>query len=141
MQTFLPYKDFEMSARALDYRRLGKQRLEAWQLLETLCGTPSRWENHPACKMWRGHLHQLCVYGMVICDEWKQRGYKDTMAERFEGIYRHICRTTTLGRVDPPWLGDERLHLSHRANLVRKDPYFYIPKFGKLESIPYWWPV
>jgi len=38
MQTFLPYPDFEASLRALDYRRLGKQRLEALQLIRAISG-------------------------------------------------------------------------------------------------------
>ena len=36
MQTFLPYKDFRKSAQVLDYKRLGKQRVEAWQIYQTL---------------------------------------------------------------------------------------------------------
>jgi len=32
MQTFLPYADFKESAQCLDYRRLGKQRVEAKQI-------------------------------------------------------------------------------------------------------------
>ena len=38
MQTFLPYPDFTQSAKTLDYRRLGKQRVEAWQILNALRG-------------------------------------------------------------------------------------------------------
>lgn len=34
MQTFLCYPDFNKSAQVLDYRRLGKQRVEAWQILQ-----------------------------------------------------------------------------------------------------------
>lgn len=34
MQTFLPYPDFALSAKVLDNKRLGKQRLEAKQILE-----------------------------------------------------------------------------------------------------------
>lgn len=34
MQTFLPYANFEASAKVLDYKRLGKQRVEAKQILE-----------------------------------------------------------------------------------------------------------
>jgi hypothetical protein len=30
MQTFLPYKSFEESASVLDWRRLGKQRVDKW---------------------------------------------------------------------------------------------------------------
>ena len=36
MQTFLPYPDFIASARVLDSKRLGKQRVEALQVLRGL---------------------------------------------------------------------------------------------------------
>jgi hypothetical protein len=36
MQTFLPYPDFQKSAQCLDYKRLGKQRCEAWQIYQIL---------------------------------------------------------------------------------------------------------
>ena len=38
MQTFLPYKSFKQSLQSLDYRRLGKQRVEAFQILNVLLG-------------------------------------------------------------------------------------------------------
>lgn len=37
MQTFLPYPSAERSARVLDTKRLGKQRVECLQILATLC--------------------------------------------------------------------------------------------------------
>ena len=48
MQTFLPYPDFVASARCLDRRRLGKQRVEVLQLLRALLVPGSGWANHPA---------------------------------------------------------------------------------------------
>ena len=36
MQTFLPYPDFERSAKVLDNKRLGKQRVEVLQILNVL---------------------------------------------------------------------------------------------------------
>ena len=36
MQTFLPHRSFSKSAETLDYRRLGKQRVEAKQILEAI---------------------------------------------------------------------------------------------------------
>ncbi|OGP68101.1 MAG: hypothetical protein A2W27_01685 [Deltaproteobacteria bacterium RBG_16_44_11] len=36
MQTFLPYPDFKKSLQALDYRRLGKQRVKAYQIIRIL---------------------------------------------------------------------------------------------------------
>src|SRR5947209_15556009 len=41
----------------------------------------------------------------------------------------------------PTWLGDGRIHLSHRSALVRKDPDFYRPVFGDVpDDLPYHWP-
>jgi hypothetical protein len=38
MQTFLPYNDFVKSARVLDYKRLGKQRVEGMQIINAITG-------------------------------------------------------------------------------------------------------
>ena len=56
MQTFLPDKSFVNSSRILDYRRLGKQRVEARQIYNILIGNTksNAWRNHPAVLMWRG---------------------------------------------------------------------------------------
>ena len=44
--------------------------------------------------------------------------------------------------VMPEWIGDDRVHASHRSNLLRKDFSFY-SKFGWSESsdMPYFWPI
>ena len=36
MQTFLPYESFKQSARVLDWRRLGKQRVEGMQIINAI---------------------------------------------------------------------------------------------------------
>ena len=42
----------------------------------------------------------------------------------------------------PPWLGNPRLHFSHRCNLVRKFPEHYGYIWNNVDpAIPYWWPV
>ena len=42
----------------------------------------------------------------------------------------------------PRWLGDERLHRSHRAALVRKDPERYGRLFPDADPAePYFWPT
>ena len=51
MQTFLPYPDFTASAAALDPRRLGKQRVEALQVLRGLTVAGYGWRHHPAVRM------------------------------------------------------------------------------------------
>lgn len=58
MMTFLPHEDFEKSAQSLDYRRLGKQRVEAMQIYNCLL-KPTRWKNHPAVLMWSGYEDAL----------------------------------------------------------------------------------
>lgn len=131
MQTFLPYPSFIQSAACLDYRRLGKQRVEARQILHTL-QHGGAWSKHPAVKMWAGYEDALMVYSNYMIIEWVSRGYKNTMPiNDVYGFYR-----------DPFWLGDEDFHASHRSNLLRKAPDYY-GQFGWKESndLPYVWPV
>jgi len=139
MQTFLPYPDFVKSAKAIDYRRCGKQRLEAMQLVNStlkLLENPDArvgWMNHPARAMWDGYLPALKHYHNIFVQEWVSRGYKNTMK-----LYDDLPSTIVL----PPWVGDDRVHASHRSNLLRKDPTHYA-QFGWSEpdNIEYYWPV
>jgi len=134
MQTFLPYSHFRKSAEVLDYKRLGKQRVETYQILRALDGMTKGWVNHPATKMWRGYSDALAFYGLIMCNEWVKRGYKDTLAERF------INRLPSTRIEYPLWLGDERIHISHQSNLIRKAPEIYTPIFGAVPNdIPYYW--
>lgn len=134
MQTFLPYPSFAKSAEVLDYRRLGKQRVEALQLHRALSGLTKGWVNHPAAKMWRGYLPALEVYHDVMIIEWTRRGYVNNMP-----LFGTPASETI---VYPPWIGDDAFHASHRSNLLRKDPVFY-KKFNWTEpyTLPYVWPV
>lgn len=136
MQTFLPSKSYAQSAKFLDWRRLGKQRVEALQILNCLTVKPSRWKNHPAVLMWKGYEGALCVYGLEICLEWRKRGYRDKCLEKFAEAIQGRDLT------NPPWLGDERLHKSHRSNLLRKLPKYY-SQFGWSEppNLEYFWPI
>lgn len=136
MQTFLPYANFLASARALDRKRLGKQRVEAYQILRTLVGMNKGWGNHPAVRMWRGYELALYNYGSVICLEWQARGYKDTVLEKLYAVTAAVDGPITM----PAWLGNPDFHRSHQANLVAKDPEWYTPKFGALPWEPYVWP-
>lgn len=139
MQTFLPYSDFHETARVLDRQRLGKQRIEVFQILRALNGESRGWTNHPATNMWRGFEKTLVVYGVTVCGEWKNRGYKDTMQPRI-GEYFYKFPDAFNGR--PGWLGDGEFHLSHQSNLIRKFPEHYGPIFnGVPDDLPYIWPV
>lgn len=139
MQTFLPFESFYDSAQVLDRQRLGKQRVEVFQLLKALNGESKGWVNHPAARMWRGYEKTLVVYGTTICAEWKNRGYKDSMQARI-GEYFYKFPDAADGR--PAWLGDEEFHRSHQSNLVRKFPEHYHWLFPSVPNdLPYIWPV
>ncbi|NDD52473.1 hypothetical protein EBZ39_01095 [bacterium] len=148
MNTFLPLPSFRASAAVLDNRRTGKQRLECKQTL--LClgvsvgeHTPGKrgWRNHPAVRMWAGYELQLAVYAIVICREWRRRGFKDTLLAQFMDVY-HKLRPETEHNRYPHWFGDARFHASHRSNLLRKD-FRHYSRFGWREPIdlPYYWPA
>jgi hypothetical protein len=141
MQTFLPSPSYNESARLLDYKRLGKQRVETKQILLALAKTSGGWVNHPATKMWRGHEVSLCQYGAAMCWEWQRRGYKDTLHDFFANAllqYEEDGRTF----MPPRWLGDDSVHASHRSNLLRKDPDYYGQfKWEEPPDLPYVWPT
>lgn len=131
MQTFLPYKTFTESVRCLDYRRLGKQRVEAMQILKALDNPSYGWQNHPAVKMWRGYEEALKVYMNACIDEWVARGYKNSM---------EFAKVDNKNFVLPPWIGNENFHDSHKSNLLRKDPSWYSQfGWGVSDDLPYIW--
>lgn len=134
MQTFLPYPNFQQSVKVLDNKRLGKQRVEAKQIINTLLGTSVGWKNHPAVKMWKGYIPALALYGYECCQEWRRRGFKDSLEPFF---VQYIMSSFEY----PEWFGDVSFHSSHRSNLLRKDKIRY-SLFGWTEdpSQPYIWP-
>lgn len=169
MQTFLPFESFTRSACVLDNKRLNKQRIEARQIYEIISKiafTDEKkiaWRNHPAVLMWTGIYNRfrwLGIYHDIMILEWKRRGFENKMepltVRAFELTkhpydlqamfsLEHYLKVETVekqyGKI-PIWLGDERLHSSHRANLLRKNPSWY-SQFGWYEkpSDKYWWPT
>ncbi|GAA4508592.1 MSMEG_6728 family protein [Actinoallomurus oryzae] len=149
MQTFLPYAGFAASARVLDQRRLGKQRVEALQVLRGLTVPGYGWRHHPAVRMWAGCEEALTRYGLEICRQWCRAGRRDTCAAALVAELRATFdldaprSQAALGRAGalPRWLGDPEFHRSHQSALVRKDPAYYGPLFpGVPADLPYVWP-
>lgn len=134
MQTFVPCDTFTGCASVLDRQRLGKQRVEVLQILKALKGGGG-WKNHPAVKMWRGYENALVDYGLFMCIEWKQRGYKDTCADKIEAYY-----DPSKDALKPLWWYGP-IHASHRAALLHKNPDHY-RQFGWTEepALNYHWP-
>ncbi|MET1052091.1 MAG: MSMEG_6728 family protein [Mycetocola sp.] len=141
MQTFLPYPSFADSAGALDQARLGKQRVEALQLLRAITIPTYGWRHHPAAKMWRGYLPAMTRYGLDVTDAWIALGHADSVRPQ---ILAFAPEVESVGQEDlemPPWLGDDALHRSHQSNLIRKAPEHYAPLFpGVPDDLPYVWP-
>ena len=149
MQTFLPYSDFERSARALDPKRLGKQRVEVIQIVRALTRPGYGWANHPAVLMWKGHEEALGRYGLTCCEVWTELGFGDTCAATILEDLREagVTRVRSQGELAaagalPPWLGDEAFHAGHRSALLGKDPAHYATVFPDTpEGLPAVWPV
>jgi hypothetical protein len=148
MQTFVPFDNFIESSKSLDNRRLNKQLLEGRQIYKIIY-TDQRsgaWANHPAVKMWRGCDTALFNYLVAIKNECVYRGIKtdknwsaitemhDNNLNRSDGIHM------------PLWWGDKRVHQSHRNNLYRKDPEYYVEFMHDdfvscCDKCNYFWPV
>lgn len=149
MQTFLPYRDFEASARSLDAKRLGKQRVEVIQIVRALTVPGYAWKQHPAVLMWQGYEEGLGRYGLTMCDVWLELGFGDTCAGTIVadlnafgiGEIRTESALAAAGAL-PPWLDNEAVLQSHQSSLVRKDPEFYRRHFPDVRpDIDYVWPV
>ena len=121
VNTFLPFANFKKCAKVLDNKRLGKQRVEAKQIISILTDATKTkgWRSHPAVLMWKGHAKALMCYYNEMIDEWILRGYQNNMP-----------KYNVKGPIKLPWfIGVRSVHLSHQANLIRKDASYYLPKF------------
>ena len=137
MQIFLPYSDFKKSLQVLDNKRLGKQRVETYQIISAITrrpkldGTPYKgWLNHPCTIMWKDYVSALKLYLNYSIIEWVDRGFKNTM--EIEQDDSDI--------VLPPFIGNDKFHSSHRANLLKKEPEFYSKyNWSENPNDPYVW--
>lgn len=154
VNTFITSSSLQECAENLDYKRLGKQRVEAYQLINVIEAMEQGktlkigWKNHPATKMWVGHLIPLKIYFNHMVREWVKRGYTNTMAlydvneeeykiipSKFNGkkaIYKGQFNEKTF----PWWFTFEPLVMSHKASLYRKYPEYY-EKFNDAKLKPY----
>lgn len=149
VQTFLPFPRFSSCAEVLDPRRLGKQRVEALQVLRGLTVPGYGWRRHPAVRMWVGYEEALVRYGLDVCGAWTALGHRDTCAVTLLADFQAVRPGAPVRRQDelaeagevPPWLGDPDFHRSHQSALLRKDPDFYAARFtGVPDDLPYVWP-
>ncbi|MDD3149598.1 MAG: MSMEG_6728 family protein [Candidatus Gastranaerophilales bacterium] len=136
MQTFMPYANFYKSLNCLDYKRLGKQRSEAYIILKNITGNFDGWSHHPTIKMWSGYDDALRLYMNMCIKLWIKRGYKNNMALNLPKFKRK--KRIKL----PPWFGNEKFHKSHREALLFKNfDYYYRYFYNEKPQIQYYWPI
>lgn len=82
--------------------------------------------------MWRGYEDALKLYQNITISEWVSRGYNNNMSYEEVDIDKVIY---------PLWLGDERVHRSHRSNLLRKFYEHYSQYFNEPTDLEYYWAV
>lgn len=128
VNTFLPYGDYKKIAKVLDNKRLGKQRVEAYQIINILDNknpNSKGWRHHPIVLQWKGYSTALKLYFNTMVDEWIKRGYTNTMVK---------YEIKDPAKVQIPWFVTCKvLNLSHQASLLRKEPAYYKKYF---KSVP-----
>ena len=152
MITFLPYPDFVKSADCLDWQfrmnRLDNQINEAIIIVQTLLGERAK-NNHPVFLMWENYELTLVDYAWANLYAWECKKRRiDTRRIELNRLQQLAVEKDTASN-KPFWLGDERLHSSHRAILLSKN-YEWYKQFGWNEEPairgsdsrwPYFWPI
>lgn len=162
MQTFLLYKAkersiqeilnvFKKTALILDNKRLGKQRVEARDILVILGNKKPSWmskkqfhfllrrySNHPAVKQWKDSEYFLFMYLVFIVFYWKFKGYKDNCLKQAE---KFVFKETKLflNNKFPEFVFNQRFITAHRSNLLRKDLIYYRKFFHCKKDLSYLW--
>ena len=141
MQTFLPSTNFTWAAQMLDSKRLNKQILEGYQILNVLSNQSltGAWKNHPAVLMWKNHEGALLIYIKHMIIEAKKRGIKtDKNESNINNLVNKVGRFWNYKL--PQWFNDDlsamRVVTTHRSNLFNKDPLYYA-KFQYAQNSPY----
>ena len=124
MQTFLPSSNFIIAAQILDSKRLNKQILETYQILNILTGNSksNAWKNHPAVLMWEGAESELYRYGMTAIVLADMRGIK--VDKNLANMQSLVKSRKSLAWQDnePLWSKTpsilKRVNATHKANLA-----------------------
>lgn len=154
MQTFLTSSDADPQAAIvatfdmLDQARLGKQRVEAYQILlaheEHTKRNPTKyihWMSSPAVHMWAGHLPALAVYGAINCLRWRRLGHADTLLGQFSSRRRIYLANDPNAVVWPWWFGHPAMVRTHQTKLYHKGSALWVAdQKAPVMNLPYLWP-
>ena len=140
MQVFRPYIDWRMSANVLDDRRLGKQRVEAKQVMMTILRRMGLirdgkrgWLNHPIALMYyndgKPYFRDLIGYFDVCVEEWKRRGMRNSISL---SDIEHLIHGVVSAEGHPLTHVHE---IEYRRILILKDPKHYLRAFRREEVL------
>lgn len=130
MYTFLPYADFDETARTLLERDLEQQIMHTVIALDCLhekdAETVAAWSKHPLMNMWRGYEVQLALYGQAMVTQAQIRGMDvDNYSKRLDWHYDTATFPDDFKMEKPPWFDDPDkmrwVERSSRSLLVRRD--------------------
>ncbi len=130
-KTYLPYKTFEKSCRALDTPRLSAMRANIMTVRRVLA--TGQVPNEPTIAMWKGYEPALNLLLRTAIDQYILRGLSNNLP---------IPKVS--GPVEMPWwVGLRAFHEAQRSLLVWEASDFYGPKWPHVDAAGtlYPWPV
>lgn len=134
--TWVPSRDFRESAAMLDAERLRQQLRDNVTVADVLLsGDVKKLLRCPAAQLWAGYGEWFAAYVMAMIDEATSRGWvvnagvdvittlRERMGMSMEAFVNSAVQTVleAMELQGPKWLGDERIHRSHRAALASGD--------------------
>jgi hypothetical protein len=154
MITWLPDQNLVKSTNFLDHGHITNQAYEAATILHAIAGPGHHtgWSNLKGAAMWKGHDDGLALYLSLVIRQCRAQGIAvpqnppyDFEKDYAPNLGNHwlaprLCAVADI--VWPEWLGEEKVHSSHRSNLLRKKPDFY-RQFGWTDDpeAEIYWPV
>lgn len=91
------------------------------------------WVGHPAREIWRGHEKALAYYGLLICQEWESRGYKEETAPKIAAVAADFAWTGW-----PSWMQDPEVHKQMKQSLRYKEVVSNANLIAQKKA-PVWW--
>ena len=120
MNTFLIDYDLSKNFTYLDEKRLFKQLLESYQILNTLVNNKKSWSNHPAVKQWHGHEKHLFSYIYSCQHECIKRNIAPESKIFGNALSLFSKIMDSINQPPPIWWGREDIINSHKSRLLCK---------------------
>lgn len=119
---YIPTHNLDRCFIKFDDNLLREQRSECFKIMASI-NQENKEQLHPCVQMWVDYKQFLMLFTNKCMDECDKRGF--TNHTYFHYLQSDIGDNPT----KPWWWGWDRLHLSHRAGLIHKDPDTYEPRY------------